>query len=104
MYPQVANCALGVKYRHLNFLTGPLVVVLALADDKLIAAEKEGLGKKLADQANYWDANVEIRPVEFPHLQEDRFWQVYKCRILYSVMLTLRMPTGTSRHQNFRSL
>ena len=103
MYPEVANCALGVKYRQLNFLTGPLVV-LALADDKLNPAEKEGLGKKLAEQADYWDDIVEIRPEEFPHLQEDRFWQVYKCRILYSVMLTFRMPTGTSGHPNFRSL
>ena len=84
-------------------MTGPLVV-LALADDKLNPAEKEGLGKKLAEQADYWDDIVEIRPEEFPHLQEDRFWQVYKCRILYSVMLIFRMPTGTSGHPIFRSL
>ena len=61
MYPEVANCALGVKFRYLNFLTGPLVV-LALADDKLNPAEKEGLGKKLAEQTDYWDDIVEIRP------------------------------------------
>ena len=46
----MANCALAVKYRHLNFVTPPLVV-MALADEKLAMEERQGLGRRVAEIA-----------------------------------------------------
>ena len=73
----MANCALAIKYRHLNFLSAPLVV-LALVDEKLAVEERQELGKKVSEIASiHWDDRMLIAPVESPQLQEERFWQVH---------------------------
>ena len=72
----MANCALAVKYRHLNFVTPPLVV-MALADEKLAMEERQGLGRRVAEIAGaHWEMEMEITPIESPKLDEEGFWQV----------------------------
>ena len=72
----MANCALSVKYRHLNFVTAPLVV-MALVDEKLPMEERQGLGRRVAEIAGtHWDVPMEITPIESPKLDEEGFWQV----------------------------
>ena len=81
----MANCALAVKYRHLNFLSAPLVV-LALVDEKLAVEERQELGKKVSEIASiHWDDRMLIAPVESPQLQEERFWQVHLMKGYFAV-------------------
>ena len=73
----MANCALSVKYRHLNFVTAPLVV-LALVDEKLAIEERQALGRKVAEIAsNHWDDPMQLTPIESPQQQEEGLWQVH---------------------------
>ena len=78
VHPEVAGCALSVKYRHLNFVSAPLVV-LALVDEKLAIEERQDLGRKVAEVASvHWDDPMQITPIESPvQLQEEGFWQVH---------------------------
>ena len=77
VHPEVANCALSIKYRHLNFVTAPLVV-LALVDEKLAIEERQALGRKVAEIAStHWDDPMQLTPIESPQQQEEGLWQVY---------------------------
>lgn len=78
MHPLIANGALAIEYRHLSYISGPLVVI-AKADGKLPASEKEEMAKKVLEELEInpqWgpDSTVKGRIVS-PEIQDDQYWE-----------------------------
>ena len=53
VHPEIANCALNVRSRHLETVSGSLVIV-ALADNSLEDWKKEAMGTKLISLKHLW--------------------------------------------------
>ena len=54
VHPEIATCALNVRSRHLETVSGALVIVV-LADDSLGDIEKEAMGEQLVNLQDTWN-------------------------------------------------
>ena len=78
----LAHTALEVEYRHLSYFSGPFVMI-ALADPKVPAEEKEAMARKLLGLLDTWEPRaMSIRDRVFPDLRDEKHWKVM-CLILY---------------------
>ena len=71
VHPEIANCALNVRSRHLETVSGTLVI-LALADDSLEDCKKEAMGKKLVNIKHQWSPHQ--MPLSRAQPPEDFVW------------------------------
>ena len=95
VHAEMANCALGVVGRHLEPVSGELVI-LGIADTSLSDLEREEMGKKLWSLRDTWvPGQMGIQPAGVPDLVNDeRYWevivnvkasyQIYFCFALFS--------------------
>ena len=77
VHTEMANCALEVVGRHLEPVSGELVI-LGIADTSLTDLEREQMGKKLWSLRDTWvPGQMGIQPAGVPDLVNDeRYWEV----------------------------
>ena len=76
IHPDIANCALEVVGRHLEPVSGELVI-FGIADTTLPDLEREQMGQKLWRLQDRWEpGNMVIEPVQTPNLiNNERYWE-----------------------------
>ena len=76
IHPDIANCALEVVGRHLEPVSGELVI-FGIADTTLPDLEREQMGQKLWRLQDRWEpGNMVIEPVQTPNLiNSERYWE-----------------------------
>ena len=77
VHPDIADCALEVVSRHLEPVSGELVI-LGIGDTSLTDIERENMGKKLWSLRDTWvPGQMGIQPAAVPDLVNDEsFWEV----------------------------
>ena len=76
IHPEIANCALEVVGRHLEPVSGELVI-FGIANTSLSDIEREEMGQKLWKLQDKWEpGHMAIEPVKVPDLiNSERYWE-----------------------------
>ena len=73
--PDIAECALKVRYRHLEPLSQENIL-FSLADEEVEDEEKEAMGRKILRVQNAWSpGKMVLSPLAIPDLSSERFWR-----------------------------